>query len=81
MYLRDPFKLIPAEKMADIADKYTRNEILSSNEIRTKIGYKPVMTQEAEELRNKNLNKSSDQQPTPIALDKEEKDQNGKEEI
>lgn len=81
MYLHDPFKLIPAEKMADIADKYTRNEILSSNEIRTKIGYKPVKTQEAEELRNKNLNKSPDQQSTPIALNKEEKDQNGKEEI
>lgn len=71
-YLRDPFKLIPAEKMADIADKYTRNEILSSNEVRAKIGYKPVATAEAEELRNKNLNKSSDQTETPINLNKEE---------
>lgn len=57
-YYRDYFKLVPVDKMADIADKFTRNEILSSNEMRQIIGYTPVNTPEAEELRNKNLNRS-----------------------
>ena len=56
-YFRDYFKLVPAEKMADIADRFTRNEILSSNEVRQIIGFPPVDTPEAEELRNKNLNR------------------------
>lgn len=58
MVFRDVFKLTPAEKLADIADKFTRNEILTSNEIRSIIGYKPSMDPDADELRNKNLNKS-----------------------
>jgi hypothetical protein len=49
--------------MADIADKFTRNEILSSNELRQIIGYTPVNTPEAEELRNKNLNRSDNEVP------------------
>lgn len=56
MYFRDPFKLVPANDMAEIADKFTRNEILSSNEVRAIIGYKPVDDPRADELRNKNLN-------------------------
>lgn len=65
-YYRNYFKLVPVEKMADIADKFTRNEIMSSNEIRQIVGLPPVNTQEAEELRNKNLNRS-DQEIQPMA--------------
>lgn len=61
IYIRDPFKLVPVNNIADIADKFTRNEILSSNEIRSIIGFKPVDDPRADELRNKNLNASSDQ--------------------
>lgn len=58
MFFRDPFKLVPVEKIAEIADKFTRNEIMSSNEIRAIVGYKPSMDPKADELRNKNLNQS-----------------------
>lgn len=57
-FFRDPFRLVPVEQMAEIADKFTRNEILSPNEIRAIIGYKPVDDPQADELRNRNLNKS-----------------------
>ena len=63
MYFRDSFSLVPVEKLADIGDKFTRNEILSSNEMRAIIGYKPSPKPEADELRNKNLNAST--QPPP----------------
>jgi len=56
---RDPFKLVPVSELAEIADKMTRNEIMSSNEIRQVIGKKPVNAAEADELRNKNLNRPS----------------------
>lgn len=65
MYFRDPFKLVPVEKLADIADKFTRNEIVSSNEFRHVIGYKPSDDPRADELRNKNIN-SSNEQPLPV---------------
>ena len=58
MYFRNPFKLVPVSDMADIADKFTRNEIFSSNEIRAFMGVKPADTPAADELRNKNLNPS-----------------------
>lgn len=58
-FYRDPFKLIPIEKLAEIADKFTRNEIMSTNEIRSKIGLKPSDDPSADELRNKNLNPDS----------------------
>lgn len=58
-FFRDPFRLVPVEQMAEIADKFTRNEILSSNEVRSIIGYKPVDDPRADELRNKNLNQES----------------------
>lgn len=58
MCFRDPFKLIPVSKIADIADKLTRNEIASSNEMRTTIGWKPSDDPKADELRNKNINQS-----------------------
>lgn len=63
MFFRDPFKLVPINDMAEIADKFTRNEILSSNEIRTIIGFKPSSDPNADVLRNKNLNQSTEDQP------------------
>lgn len=57
-FFRDPFKLVPVDQIADIADKFTRNEVLSSNEVRGIIGYRPVDDERADELRNKNINKS-----------------------
>lgn len=62
MYFNDPFKLVPISNIADIADKFTRNEILSSNELRQIIGIKPVLDPKADELRNKNLNEQEGQQ-------------------
>lgn len=55
-YFMDPFKLVPVSQLAEIADKLGRNEILSSNEFRAIIGYKPVDTERANELINKNVN-------------------------
>lgn len=54
-FFRDPFKLVPVGQMAEIADKMTRNEIMTSNEIRQEIGLKPSKDPEADKLRNKNL--------------------------
>lgn len=58
MYFRDPFKLVPAKELAELADKFTRNEILSSNEFRGIIGYKPSTDPKADQLINSNLNHS-----------------------
>lgn len=55
-FFRDPFKLVPVNNIADIADKFTRNEVLTSNEIRQIIGFKPSADPKADELRNSNLN-------------------------
>lgn len=66
-FFNDPFRLVPMEKMADIADKFTRNEILSPNEIRSILGIKPSPDEKADELRNRNLNEK-DGQLNPTAL-------------
>ena len=60
MYFKDAFSLVPASELANIADKFTRNEILSSNEVRSIIGYKPSDDPAADELRNKNLNQAKE---------------------
>lgn len=60
MFFRDPFKLVPVSQIAEVADKFTRNEILSSNEVRAIIGYKPSSDPAADELRNANLNRAKD---------------------
>lgn len=81
-YFRDPFKLIPVNELAEIADKFTRNEILTKNEIRQQIGMKPSKDPKADQLVNSNINQSN---ATPIQLGKstednatkEVKDQNG----
>jgi len=54
-YFKDAFKLVPVSDLAEIADKFTRNEVMSSNEVRAIIGLTPVKDPKAEELRNKNL--------------------------
>lgn len=59
MFIRDPFRLIPVANLADIADRFTRNEIASSNEMRAVMGLKPVGDTRADELRNKNLNQNN----------------------
>ena len=61
IFFRDPFKLVPVSQLADIADKFTRNEIMTSNEMRAEIGYKPVDDPKANMLINKNLNMSDEQ--------------------
>lgn len=75
VFFRDPFRLVPVLELAEIADKFTRNEILSSNEVRAIIGYKPSNQPGADELRNKNLNQSEVEAP-PINTDNGE-NQNG----
>ena len=55
LFFNDPFKLVPVGEIAEIADKFTRNEIMTSNEIRSIIGMKPSEDPRADELRNKNL--------------------------
>lgn len=70
MYFRDAFSLVPVTQLADIADKFTRNEILSSNDIRSAIGFKPDKNPESDELRNKNLNAPPDpleKEQSPLA--------------
>lgn len=62
-FFNDQFKLVPMNNLAEIADKMTRNEIMSSNEIRQKLGMKPSSDPAADELRNKNLNRSSEDVP------------------
>ena len=72
-FFRDPFKLVPVNEIAEIADKFTRNEIMTSNEIRQVVGMKPSDDPRADELRNKNLSEpsGSDQQSgeAPITID------------
>lgn len=58
-FFRDPFKLVPINNIAEIADKFTRNEIMTSNEIRQVVGMKPSEDPRADELRNKNLSAPS----------------------
>ena len=74
VFFRDPFKLVPVNDMSEIADKFTRNEIMTSNEIRQIIGMKPSVDPNADELRNKNLNQSAEQeQSKETNVAKEEK--------
>ena len=65
-FFRDPFKLVAVSDLATLADKFTRNEILSSNEFRSIIGYKPSKDPKADELRNKNLNNNN---AAPVGTD------------
>ncbi|NCC11221.1 MAG: phage portal protein [Bacteroidia bacterium] len=73
LFFMDPFKLVPISQIAEIADKFTRNEIMSPNEIRPIVGLKPVEDPEADELRNRNLNKqlSPDEAAQPTTTEEE----------
>ena len=80
MYFRDPFKLTPVLDLAEIADKFTRNEIMTSNEIRQIVGMKPADDPSADELRNKNLNQSNEAIDNKKAIQSPEEIQNEKDE-
>lgn len=69
MFFRDPFKLVPVQTVADIADKFTRNEIMTSNEMRAEIGLKPSKDPKADELRNSNLNHPDENGKTSKEID------------
>lgn len=60
-FFRDPFKLVPIDNIAEIADKFTRNEIMTSNEIRQIVGMKPSDDPKADELINSNLNQQTEE--------------------
>ena len=78
MFFRDPFKLVPVNDIAEIADKFTRNEILSSNEVRQIVGIKPSKDPKADELRNKNLSEPKENnQPTKTLPKEGAESQNG----
>ena len=85
VFFRDPFKLVPVNDIAEIADKFTRNEIMTSNELRQIVGMKPSSDPNADVLRNKNLSEAteakqpSDDLPVPkdTETEKEESSQNG----
>lgn len=68
-FFMEPFKLVPVSEIAEIADKFTRNEIMTSNEIRQIVGMKPSRAPQADELRNKNLNRSAEETPKVKQLD------------
>ena len=80
-FFRDPFKLVPVNEIAEIADKFTRNEITSSNEIRQFIGMPPSKDPKADELRNSNISQPNERSQTvnPSTEDFEEggENQNG----
>ena len=80
-FFRDPFKLVPVNDIAEIADKFTRNEIMTSNEIRQLIGMKPADDPKADQLINSNISQPNDGSTpkTPVIEEsnKEEKIQNG----
>ena len=82
MFFRDPFKLVPINDIAEIADKFTRNEIMTSNEIRQIIGMKPSSDPKADQLVNSNI-AQPDENNDPVVDDKpnktveEEENQNG----
>lgn len=75
MFFRDSFKLVPVNDIAEIADKFTRNEIMTSNEIRQIVGMKPSNDPKADQLINSNLNHPDEEDNTQT---KEEESQNGK---
>lgn len=65
VYRRDPFSLVPVMQLAEIADKMTRNEVLSSNEVRGIMGYSKSADPDADKLRNANINQSAAREETP----------------
>ncbi|NBH80809.1 phage portal protein [Clostridiaceae bacterium] len=78
LFFRDPFKLVPVGEIAEIADKMTRNEVMTSNEIRQKIGITPSKDPNADKLRNSNLSAPKEESTEQNIL-KEDEVQNGSE--
>ena len=80
VFFQNIFKLVPIGELAEIADKFTRNEIMTSNEIRQIIGLKPSKDPSADQLRNKNLNPTGDEttKKTDEPKENSEENQNGK---
>lgn len=68
-FFRDPFKLVPISEIAEITDKFTRNEVASSNEMRQVIGWKPSNDPKADELRNSNISQSQIDSQTAYPID------------
>jgi hypothetical protein len=68
-FMSKPFKLVPVAQLADIVDKFTRAEAMSSNEFRALIGYAPVNDQKANELRNSNLNRGANDDAPAVVTD------------
>lgn len=82
LFFRDPFKLVPINSIAEIADKFTRNEIMTSNEIRQVIGMKPSSDPKADELRNSNITQPDEKKVVETTKTEEgENNQNGKTEM
>lgn len=78
MFFKDPFSLVPITEIAEMADKFTRNEIMSSNEFRSKIGLKPSDDPDADKLKNKNISHPEDEnRDEDKKSDEEEENQNG----
>ena len=74
---RDPFKLVPVNDIAEIADKFTRNEIMTSNEIRQVIGMKPSDDPKADALINSNISQSKDEAARYLDEPKQNYDEGG----
>ena len=77
MFFRDPFKLVPINDIAEIADKFTRNEIMTSNEIRQIVGMKPSDDPKADELINSNIAQSNDEMAEQYEPEIEESSEGG----
>ena len=81
LYFRDPFRLVPVNNIAEIADKFTRNEIMTSNEIRQKIGMKPSSDPKADKLINSNISQPNENdnnaEEATKEIDEGGKNQNG----
>jgi len=77
MFFRDPFSLVPVAQISEMADKFTRNEILSPNEVRQIIGLKPSPDPASDELRNRNLNAASDENKESLGSQEDKENQNG----
>lgn len=69
IFSKDPFKLVPVKDLAEIADKFTRNEILTSNEIRQIVGFKPSTDPEADKLQNSNMPQAEEKPPEEVPAD------------
>ena len=78
MFFRDPFKLVPVNDLAELADKFTRNEIMTSNEIRQIVGMKPSDDPKADELKNSNISESKQEAQEQLDVVDEEIQENDK---